>query len=163
MGNSRAAVYLERYPWEELSKRYWATAEPLFQALTRSLPSGMKAWEASVSKQSTRTRYCIAPYERWIELYGSRIGLLGGIDLDILCQKKPVRVYEIVLEHGRRYRHMAPGYALGTGNSIPDYVPVEGYLASDGPGPAPPCGRGRPPSAARESTSVLTEPPSVFV
>jgi uroporphyrinogen decarboxylase len=24
---------------------------------------------------------------------------------------------------------MANGYALGTGNSIPDYVPVEGYLA----------------------------------
>jgi uroporphyrinogen decarboxylase len=72
---------------------------------------------------------CIAAYERWIELYGKRIGLLGGIDLDILCQKKPDDVYEIVLDRGRRYRRMANGYALGTGNSIPDYVPVEGYLA----------------------------------
>ena len=72
---------------------------------------------------------CIAAYERWIELYGRRIGLLGGIDLDILCQKKPDEVYEIVLERGRRYRRTACGYALGTGNSIPDYVPVEGYLA----------------------------------
>jgi uroporphyrinogen decarboxylase len=72
---------------------------------------------------------CIARYERWIELYGGRIGLLGGIDLDILCQKKPEEVYQIVLERGRIYRRTANGYALGTGNSVPDYVPVEGYLA----------------------------------
>ena len=72
---------------------------------------------------------CVAPFERWIELYGRRIGLLGGIDLDILCQKKPEQVYDIVLERGRRDRRMANGYVLGTGNSIPDYVPVEGYLA----------------------------------
>jgi len=72
---------------------------------------------------------CIAPFEHWIKTYGDRIGLLGGIDLDILCQKKPGEVYEIVLDRGRRYRQMAKGYALGTGNSIPEYVPVEGYLA----------------------------------
>jgi len=30
---------------------------------------------------------------------------------------------------GKKYRQMANGYALGSGNSIPDYVPVEGYLA----------------------------------
>jgi uroporphyrinogen decarboxylase len=71
----------------------------------------------------------IAPYERWIELYGSRIGLLGGIDVDLLCRKEPAEVFEIVLERGKRYRSMARGYALGSGNSIPDYVPVDGYLA----------------------------------
>lgn len=71
----------------------------------------------------------IAPYEKWIELYSSRIGLLGGIDLDILCQKPPDEVVAIVRERGRRYRATAQGYALGSGNSIPDYVPVEGYLA----------------------------------
>lgn len=71
----------------------------------------------------------IAPFERWIELYGSRIGLLGGIDVDILCQKPPQEVYQLVMEHGRRFRSQAQGYALGSGNSIPDYVPVEGYLA----------------------------------
>ena len=70
----------------------------------------------------------IAPFERWIELYGDRIGLLGGIDVDILCRKPPAEVYEIVLAGGR-YRSLAKGYALGSGNSIPDYVPVDGYLA----------------------------------
>lgn len=71
----------------------------------------------------------IAPFERWIEDYGNRIGLLGGIDLDILCQKTPEEIYETVLERGRRFRALAQGFALGSGNSIPDYVPVEGYLA----------------------------------
>ena len=235
----------DRYPWDELSSRYWAKAAPRFESLTRALPSGMKAlggvgngvleisedlvgleqlaylqaddpelfaelyvkigdlmldlWTTflarhgdafavcrfgddlgfktstlvspGVIRQHILPQYqrvvgrikaagkpflwhscgaifpvmddvialgidakhsnedCIAPYERWIERYSDRIGLLGGIDLDILCQKQPNEVYEIVLERGRRFRRMARGYALGTGNSIPDYVPVEGYRA----------------------------------
>ena len=71
----------------------------------------------------------IAPFDRWIELYGERIGLLGGIDVDLLCQKKPAEIMTAVFEQGRRFRKTARGYALGSGNSIPDYVPVEGYLA----------------------------------
>lgn len=71
----------------------------------------------------------IAPFERWIELYGDRIGLLGGFDMDFLCLKSEQEVYAAVLEQGSRFRSMARGYALGSGNSIPDYVPVENYLA----------------------------------
>lgn len=71
----------------------------------------------------------IAPFEEWITRYGDRIGLLGGIDVDLLCQRTPQEVYEIVLERGSRYRQLAQGYALGSGNSIPDYVPVAAYLA----------------------------------
>lgn len=71
----------------------------------------------------------IAPFDRWIELYGQRIGLLGGIDVDLLCQQSPDEIRARVLEMGRRFRRQARGYALGSGNSIPDYVPIEGYLA----------------------------------
>jgi uroporphyrinogen decarboxylase len=71
----------------------------------------------------------IAPFEEWITRYGRKIGLLGGIDVDILCRCSPDEIYEIVVERGSRYREMARGFALGSGNSIPDYVPVEGYLA----------------------------------
>jgi uroporphyrinogen decarboxylase len=71
----------------------------------------------------------IAPFDEWIARYSDRIGLLGGIDVDILCQKSPEDIVSIVSERGRRFRAQARGYALGSGNSIPDYVPVEGYLA----------------------------------
>ena len=71
----------------------------------------------------------IAPFGTWIECYGDRIGLLGGVDVDVLCREDPDVVFDRVMEMGRRFRGMAQGYALGSGNSIPDYVPVEGYLA----------------------------------
>ena len=71
----------------------------------------------------------IAPFDRWIKLYGDRIGLFGGIDVDLLCQEKPEVITEKVVEMGKRFRNNTKGYALGSGNSIPDYVPVEGYLA----------------------------------
>lgn len=71
----------------------------------------------------------IAPFEQWIEQYSSRIGLFGGIDVDVLCQNPPEQIYEMVLTKCRLYRDTAKGFALGSGNSIPDYVPVEGYLA----------------------------------
>ena len=71
----------------------------------------------------------IAPYSRWIELYSDRIGLLGGFDLDFLCSKTPDQVCAQITAQGTEYRRHARGYALGSGNSIPDYVPVENYLA----------------------------------
>ena len=71
----------------------------------------------------------IAPFEKWISLYGDRIALVGGIDVDILCQEKPEDVFRIVIESGQKYRNLANGYALGSGNSIPDFVPPEGFLA----------------------------------
>ena len=71
----------------------------------------------------------IAPFDEWLTRYGNRIGLFGGIDVDILCQSSPEEVYEQVLTKGRQYRDAAKGFALGSGNSIPDYVPVDGYLA----------------------------------
>ncbi len=71
----------------------------------------------------------IAPYTKWIDLYGGKIGLFGGIDVDVLCQKSPAEVEDIVYNCGKEYRQMANGYALGSGNSIPSYVPADGYLA----------------------------------
>jgi len=71
----------------------------------------------------------IAPFDKWISLYGDRIGLLGGVDVDLLCLKTPEDVLKQVVELGQKFRNQARGYALGSGNSIPDYVPIEGYLA----------------------------------
>jgi len=71
----------------------------------------------------------IAPYEEWINRYNDRIGLLGGIDVNTLCLNSPQEVFQQVFEKGSQFRNMAKGYALGSGNSIPEYVPVENYLA----------------------------------
>ncbi len=71
----------------------------------------------------------IAPFDTWIEKYNDRIGLFGGIDVNILCMYSYEEVYQTVLEKGKKFRNMAKGYGLGSGNSIPDYVPVEGFMA----------------------------------
>lgn len=71
----------------------------------------------------------IAPFDEWIARYNDRIALFGGIDLDILCVKSPDEIVREVVEKGTRFRGKARGYALGSGNSIPEYVPVDGYLA----------------------------------
>jgi uroporphyrinogen decarboxylase len=235
----------ERYPWEDLTSRFWAEAEPKFEALAANLPPGMRAlggvgngifeisedlvgfqylpyimvddpelfaalyqkigdlmvdiWTVFLQRHSETFAICrfgddlgfktstlvspalirqvvlpqykrvidlikgagkpflwhscgkifaimddvialgidakhsnedvIAPYDEWIARYGSRIGLLGGIDVDILCRHDPAAIVEEVFERGRRFRATARGYALGSGNSIPEYVPVDGYLA----------------------------------
>ena len=71
----------------------------------------------------------IAPFDRWIADYGDRIGLVGGFDMHFLCSAKPREVFETVVRDGTRFRQRARGYALGSGNSIPDFVPTENYRA----------------------------------
>jgi uroporphyrinogen decarboxylase len=66
-------------------------------------------------------------YERW----GSRIALLGGIDVDFLCRSTP----DAIRARSRAMLERAAdrgGYALGSGNSVPDYVPDESFLAMMG-------------------------------
>ena len=71
----------------------------------------------------------IAPFDTWIENYSDRIGLFGGFDLNLIILETPQVVFKNVVEHGIRYRARAKGYGLGSGNSIPEYVPVEGFMA----------------------------------
>jgi len=71
----------------------------------------------------------IAPFNKWIELYSDKIGLFGGIDVNTLCLNNYDEVYNEVLEKGIEHRAKANGYGLGSGNSIAEYVPVEGFTA----------------------------------
>lgn len=70
----------------------------------------------------------IAPFEKWIELYGDKIGLLGGIDVNTITLNSYDEVYKIVMEKGKHYRSIANGFGLGSGNSIPNYIPVDGFM-----------------------------------
>ena len=71
----------------------------------------------------------IAPYKVWIEKYSDKIGLMGGFDMNELILNPYEVVYNKVLEEGTEFRKLASGYALGSGNSIPDYMSVDGFMA----------------------------------
>lgn len=73
----------------------------------------------------------IAPFDRWIDDYGDRIGNFGGLDTDALCDVTQcdlvpytTRIYRICEAKGR-------GTAVGSGNSIPDYVDAERFLEAN--------------------------------
>lgn len=70
----------------------------------------------------------IATFDVWIERYGDQIGNFGGIDTDVLCQLDEDDIKEYV-NKVYSYASTDKGVALGSGNSIPDYVPASGYLA----------------------------------
>jgi uroporphyrinogen decarboxylase len=71
----------------------------------------------------------IAPFMDWIEKYSGKIGLFGGFDLNLIILSEPEVVFKAVLEQGALFRTHANGYGLGSGNSIPGYVPVDGFMA----------------------------------
>ena len=77
------------------------------------------------AKHSFEDAICPIPEakKRW----GGRVGLLGGVDIDALTRLDPdaLRVYV-----RKTIDACAPGgrFAIGSGNSIPDYIPVENYL-----------------------------------
>ena len=70
----------------------------------------------------------IEPVEQAYDRWNGRIAVLGGLDVDFICRSTPQQVYD-------RSRAMLQksaargGYALGTGNSVPEYVPLENYFA----------------------------------
>jgi uroporphyrinogen decarboxylase len=70
----------------------------------------------------------IIPAENFQKKFGDRIAVLGGIDLNILSGGTPATVRERVRQL-MQHCGAAGRYALGSGNSIPSYVPVNNYIA----------------------------------
>lgn len=70
----------------------------------------------------------ILPIEEAYPRYHERISLLGGVDVDFLCRATP----EEIAKRSNALLDMCEstgGYALGSGNSIPAYVPSKNYFA----------------------------------
>ncbi len=70
----------------------------------------------------------IMPVTEFKARYGQRVAVLGGADVDLLCRASSDRVRAYcrnILEQ------CAPGggFAMGTGNSVANYIPLENYLA----------------------------------
>ncbi len=78
----------------------------------------------------------ILPVEDAYKEYSGRIAIMGGIDVDFLCRSTPAQVRRradallaLASEHG--------AYALGTGNSVPEYIPEDNYFAMTAAATAP--------------------------
>jgi uroporphyrinogen decarboxylase len=61
------------------------------------------------------------------KLYGHRIGLIGGVDMDKLCRRTPNELREYV-SYVLKACKPGGGYCLGSGNTVANYVPLENYL-----------------------------------
>ncbi len=70
----------------------------------------------------------IMPVAEFKRMYGDRVTALGGLDVDVICRagEQELRAYaRKAIEDC-----FGDGYwALGTGNSLTDYMPVENYMA----------------------------------
>lgn len=70
----------------------------------------------------------ILPVEQFKATYGTRVGTVGGLDIDLLCRSDE----ETVRARTRAVLTACMpggGYVLGTGNSVANYVPLRNYLA----------------------------------
>ena len=70
----------------------------------------------------------ILPVEEAYERFAGKMAVLGGIDMDFLLRADA----EAIKERSRKMLARARGrggYALGSGNSIPAFCPLENYLA----------------------------------
>lgn len=70
----------------------------------------------------------ILPVEQAYERYHDKFAILGGIDMDFMCRATPEEIYARAKALLQQTEERG-GYALGTGNSVPDYVPDENYFA----------------------------------
>jgi uroporphyrinogen decarboxylase len=69
----------------------------------------------------------ILPVEEAYELWHDRIAIQGGIDLDFICRES----VDAVRDRSRAMLERVAGrggYMLGTGNSVPEYLPVDKYF-----------------------------------
>ncbi len=70
----------------------------------------------------------VIPAEEVKRRWGDKVAVLGGVDVDLLSRGTSEEIRARTLD---LLEKCAPrgGYAAGSGNSIPDYVPPENYLA----------------------------------
>ncbi|MEM1509878.1 MAG: uroporphyrinogen decarboxylase family protein [Thermofilaceae archaeon] len=67
------------------------------------------------------------PVTEYKELYGSRIAILGGVDMDKLS-RMPTDLFTGYVKEVLRACAPGGGYALGCGNSVANYIRIENYL-----------------------------------
>ena len=69
----------------------------------------------------------IIPIGQFMHRYGSRVAALGGIDMDRLARLEEPALRQYV--RGILKQCMPGRFALGSGNTVANYIPVHNYLA----------------------------------
>jgi len=70
----------------------------------------------------------IIPVEDAFDKWGSNIAILGGLDVNFLSNNTPDEIYKrakFMVEKSK----VKGGYALGSGNSLTDYIPTDNIIA----------------------------------
>jgi len=69
------------------------------------------------------------PVEEFKRQYGERCTPLGGLDVDFLCRHTVTEIQAYT--RSKIEQCFADGHwALGTGNSLTDYMPIDIYMAA---------------------------------
>jgi len=69
----------------------------------------------------------ILPVDEFKRQYGRRVTPLGGLDVDVICRSSPDDLRAYAREKIEQCFYDGH-WALGTGNSLTDYMPVENYI-----------------------------------
>jgi len=70
----------------------------------------------------------IQPVENFSAQYGHRIGVIGGVDVDLLVRGTEEQIRQRTRQVLEACSSTA-GYVLGSGNSVANYIPLENFLA----------------------------------
>lgn len=70
----------------------------------------------------------ILPVEEAYQQWGDRIGIFGGIDVNFLTIRSQNEI-ESRVRNLIQLSNLKGGLAIGSGNSIPEYIPVSNYCA----------------------------------
>jgi len=118
------------FPWHQQMAA--AAHEAGRPAILHSCGNLREVWEDIIEDMHFDGKHSfedkIQPVEEAYEQYGRRIAILGGFDLDFICRSTPEEIRQRVRAMLERTAGRG-GFAIGTGNSVPDYVPLENYLA----------------------------------
>ncbi len=118
------------FPWHKrIVDTIHAAGKP---AILHSCGNAAEIWEDIIAGLGYDGKHSyedvISPVEKEYDRYAGRIALLGGIDVDFICKSKPEDVYKRSRKMLERSQKKG-SYALGTGNSVPEYIPRENYAA----------------------------------
>jgi uroporphyrinogen decarboxylase len=117
-------------PWQKkLAAMTHASGRPYFLHSCGNLLAIMEDLITDVKIDGKHSyENAIMPVQEFQREFGERIAVLGGLDITLLTRSTPAEVRcavgALMEECGARGR-----YAVGSGNSIPSYIPVQNYLA----------------------------------